>query len=187
MGTNPSAFREEVQLRDGTPVLLRPIRTEDAQGLRALFNRLSPDSIYLRFLEARKELTLQQARQFATVDYEENMAIVAAIPHPEDDGDIIGVARYSVLPSPNDRVAETAVVVEDAYQNRGLGTILLLRLVQYATDRGIDSLQASVHQSNAHILYFIKKSGLPAKRKLEEGGVWEITVDLDGPAGGPAD
>lgn len=180
MSPDPSAFLEEHELRDGTKIIVRPIRPSDADELRALFKRLSPDSIYLRFLEARKDLTIEQARQFATVDYDDDMAIVASLHHPEDSGDIIGVARYSVLPGAERRVAETAIVVEDAYQNRGLGTLLLLRLVQYATNHGVDSLRASVHQSNAHILYFIKKSGLETTRKLEEGGVWEITVDLEG-------
>lgn len=176
MSPSQPSWSESVTLRDETEVTLRPVVPEDAQRLQALFHRLSPESIYLRFLEARKELSLEQARAFASVDYERAMAIVAAV----QEGDvekIIGVARYGEDPEHPDAGAETAVVVEDAYQGRGLGTILLYRLVTYARDRGVQSLRAAVHQSNAQILRFIRRSGLPTEQKLRDG-VWDITLSL---------
>lgn len=177
MATSQSDWTEGVTLRDGTDVRLRPVRPDDAARLRALFHRLSPESVYLRFLEARKDLTLEQAREFATLDYRHSMAIVAVIDEAGEEK-IIGVARYGEDPDHPEAGADTAVVVEDAYQGRGLGTILLLRLVLYAKDHGIKALRASVHQSNAQILRFVQRSGLPTKKKVEEG-VWEIKLDLE--------
>jgi GNAT superfamily N-acetyltransferase len=171
--------QEEVTLRDGSCVTLRAVVPTDAEGLRRLFHRLSPESVYFRFLEARKDLPLEQAQRFATVDHVHSMAILA-VAATEDEPDaepIVGVARYGPASAEESQLVEAAVVVQDDYQGRGLGTLLLLRLVSYARDQGIHGLQATIHQSNAKILGFIRKSGLPAKRKLS-GGVWEIVVEL---------
>lgn len=167
-------FREIVQLRDGTEVLLRPIDPEDAVRLQALFKMLSPESIYLRFLEPLKELSLKEAQRYAQVDYQDNMAIVAALPAGEQ---LIGVARYGQGYPPEPGVVDAAVVVADDYQGKGLGTILLLRLVDYARTQDIQAMHATVHQSNAQIMRFITKSGLPTERKLS-GGAWDIKVRL---------
>jgi len=173
---------EEATLRDGSTVTLRAVAPEDAEGLRALFHRLSPESVYYRFLEARKDLPIEQAERFASVDYSHSMAILAVTPAGNGpEAAIVGVARYGPISDQDRQLVEAAVVVQDDYQGRGLGTLLLLRLVTYAQQHGIHGLQATVHQSNAKIMRFIKKSGLPTKRKLN-GGVWEIVVELqDGP------
>ncbi|MDX1601418.1 MAG: GNAT family N-acetyltransferase, partial [Anaerolineales bacterium] len=118
----------------------------------------------------------EQAREFASVDYQRTMAIVAAVGEGDDEK-IIGVARYGEDVEDPDAGAETAVVVEDAYQGRGLGTILLYRLVTYAQKQGIHRLRATVHQSNAQILRFVRRSGLPTEQTLRDG-VWDITLSL---------
>jgi acetyltransferase len=178
MPDQPVLPDETISLRDGTAILIRAIHVDDAEGLQSLFNRLSAESIYFRFLEPRKILPLDQAIRFATVDYQRSMAIVAVLDAGQDGERIIGVARYGVEPDRSDAVAEAAIVVEDAYQNRGVGTLLLQRLLEYARSHGIEALQATIHQNNAKILHFIKKGGLPTKRRLE-GGVWQIRVTLD--------
>lgn len=161
-------------MRDGTLVLLRPIQPEDAAKLQALFKRLSPESIYMRFLEPLKELSFKEAQRYAQVNYQSNMAIVAELPEQEE---LIGVARYGESYPPEPGVVDAAVVVQDDFQKRGLGTTLLLRLVQYARSQEIEAMHATVHQSNAVILRFITKSGLPTERKLS-GGVWDVKVRL---------
>lgn len=171
---------ETVTLRDGSQVILRPIRPDDAPRLQALYGRLTPESIYFRFLGQSRELSDQQARRLANVDYDRQMAWVAT---PDPLGEIIGVARY-VTPAEagagegSSRVAEAAVVVEDRWQRRGLGTMLLQRLAEYARGQGIELLQATVHQANTQILRFIRRSGLPTESHID-GGLWEIRVSLE--------
>ncbi len=174
----PNDVIEEAELKDGRQVTIRPIRPDDAPLLQAGFSRLSPDSIYLRFLESFHMLTDKQAREFSTVDYQERMALVAEI--IEDGKDtrkeaLIGVARYSMV---EPGVAESAIVVIDEYQSLGLGTILLARLVKYARSHGIQTFLATVHFSNAKIMRFIKRSGFPMEKKMLEPGVWEIRVSI---------
>ena len=174
----PEGCVESVILRDGTPVLVRPIRPEDAPRLQAGFTRLSSESIYLRFFETFKELPDNQAAMFATVDYQDRMALVAAI---QENGEerLIGVARYSKADPAEPGLAESAVIVDDEYQSRGLGTILLSRLVTYARLHGVTTLLATVHSTNARMLHFIQRSGFPFQRKIVEPGVWEIRIFIE--------
>jgi acetyltransferase len=167
---------EAVTLRDGTEATIRPIRPEDALGLQALFHRLSPESIALRFLGQPKELPFEQARELASVDYRSRMALVATCQQC-DDVHIIGVARYAIDAEGERDVAEAAIVVEDRYQGLGLGTLLLTRLVAYAITHGIRAFRATVRQDNIQIMRFVQHSGLPAETRLE-AGAWDIVVQL---------
>ncbi len=166
-----------VTLRDGTAVTIRPIRPDDAPRLQALFDRLSPESIAFRFLGQPKELPYEQARRLANVDYRKRMALVATREQGSEEH-IIAVARYAVDPAGQPDLAEAAIVVEDEYQKRGLGTLLLSRLVAYAQAHGIRTFMATVRQDNIQIMRFVRHSGLPAESTLE-AGVWEIVVKLE--------
>jgi len=172
----PQPVPDTAVLRDGTEVTIRPVIPEDAPRLQALYSRLSPESIYYRFLSQAKELTREQAERLANVDYDARMAFVATL-GPGIDDPIIGVARYAEGLEPT--VAEAGVVVEDRFQRLGLGTLLLTELVEHARAQGIHTFVGWIHQSNAAILQFIRRSGLSTHSRLESG-VWEIRVELDG-------
>jgi RimJ/RimL family protein N-acetyltransferase len=173
----PPLAAETVILRDGASVIIRPIRSDDAPRLQALHARLSPQSIYLRFLEQRKVLPEKDAQALANVDYHERMAFVATL---QDTDAIIGVARYASFAPKEPHIAEAAIVVEDAYQGRGLGTELLQRLLPYALAHGIRAFQATIHYSNDPIMRFVRRSGLRFEVKTD-WGVREVVVHLDQP------
>jgi GNAT superfamily N-acetyltransferase len=116
----------DVVLRDGTRVLIRPIRPDDAQGLVDLYARLSRHTAYQRFFTIMKRLPPDWAAILATVDYERRLALVA-----EHDGKVVGVARWEPTGDRDDTV-EVAFVVQDGWQNRGLGTWLLLDMLAAA-------------------------------------------------------
>ena len=122
-GANGPYPPEKVTLRDGTEVIVRAIVPEDAPLLQELFRRLSPESVFLRFLTRLKELSQTQAERLANVDYQTQMALVATL-----GPDIVGVARYAHSAEYGPGMAEAAVVVQDEDQSRGLGTRLLTRL-----------------------------------------------------------
>lgn len=168
---------EAVTLRDGTMVTVRPIRPDDAPRLQTLFARLSPRSIFLRFLGHRKELPWELAERLANVDYQTRMALVATREQYGED-DIVADARYEGNLPGEPGLAELAIVVEDQYQGRGLGTLLLERLVAYARTHGIRVFWATVYHDNAPIKRIIQRSGLPIERSVE-AGVWEIRMKLD--------
>jgi acetyltransferase len=167
---------DHFNLRDGAAVAIRPIMPDDAPRLQSMFSRLSSESIYFRFLEYRKTVTDQQAYEFANIDYQTQMALVAAL---EENGEqhLIAVARYFVQACKPEH-AEVGIVVEDRFQNQGLGTFLLNQLTLYAVDRGIQAFVATVSHQNSRILRFIKKSGLPSHKMLDMG-MWDVEVRLE--------
>jgi RimJ/RimL family protein N-acetyltransferase len=146
-------------------VLLRPIRPGDAPALTQLYDRLSPESAYQRFFAVMRRLPPDWARILADVDHDRRAAIVAAGP----DGELIGVARYGTEPGAD--AAEIAVVVQDAWQGRGLGTILLSALLDHAVSRGITKFLAYVLADNHRMLRLIRRQGAVTERSHDQGVV----------------
>jgi RimJ/RimL family protein N-acetyltransferase len=144
-------------------VLLRPIRPGDAPALTQLYDRLSPESAYQRFFAVMRRLPPDWARILADVDHDRRAAIVAAGP----DGELIGVARYGTEPGAD--AAEIAVVVQDAWQGRGLGTILLSALLDHAVSRGITKFLAYVLADNHRMLRLIGRQGVVTERSHDQG------------------
>jgi GNAT superfamily N-acetyltransferase len=131
----------------------------------------------MRFLQASKGLTNQQARELAEVDYQKRMAIVGYILE-EGHERVVVVARYGMLDRDESGLAESAIVVRDDYQGRGLGKIAMQRLVQYASEHGVRGLVANVHTNNSPVLAFIRNTGLPFNKRILEPGIWEIIIPL---------
>ncbi len=166
---------EQVALRDGTPVTLRGIRPDDAPRLQAAVARLSPQTVYLRFLIPLHDLSDADAQRLATVDYDRRMAFVASIMQDGEEH-IIGVARYAMTDV--DGVAEPAIVVGDAYQGRGLGALLLARLARYARAHGVHTFTASIAAENTRILRVMEHVGLPFAVHDLGHGEREVRIDL---------
>jgi RimJ/RimL family protein N-acetyltransferase len=187
--SNPHLAAEVAALRDGSRVTLRAIRPDDALRLQAFHAKLSPESVYLRWLSAHPVLTDEEAAGLSQVDYHLRMAFVATLPTgaptagpeaaPSDAEEIIGVARYAAAPSEGPGAAEAAVVVADAFQQRGLGTLLLGRLLAYARTQGIHTWVAEINAQNARMLRFIQRGGLPTTKRLESGS-WQVRIDISG-------
>lgn len=167
---------QAVKLLDGTVVTIRPIQVDDARRLQAFFGRLSKESMYLRFLAHRRELPYQQALQLSSVDHQTQVALVATR-EEKAEIDIIAVARYASSRSNGLAWAEPAIVVEDRFQRRGLGVLLLKWLSAYARSQGVRIFRVTVHPNGAQILRLIERSRLPIEKKLKSG-LWEITVGL---------
>jgi RimJ/RimL family protein N-acetyltransferase len=164
-----------VTLREGDTVAIRAIRPDDAPRLQALFAQLSPDSVFFRFLTPAKQLTDEQATSFANVDYQMRMGLVATSA-PRGEENIVAVARYAEFQPSEPGVAEFAIVVQDRYQGRGLGTILLKQLVAYAQTHAIHTFLARVHPENTRMLGFLHHSGFPIK--LIERSYGELTFEM---------
>jgi acetyltransferase len=178
LANNLSEWIEDVTLKDGSQVTIRPILPEDAPRLQEGFSRLSPETIYYRFLESASQLSDAQARRLAALDYHSQMAFVATI---IEDGEerLVGVARYAIDPSREPGAAETAIVVRDDFQSRGLGTLLYKHLIRYARLHDVRYFFGTVHQSNARVMQFIRSSGLSFRREMLEPGVFLIKIYLD--------
>jgi acyl-CoA synthetase (NDP forming)/GNAT superfamily N-acetyltransferase len=158
-------------LKDGGTVHVRPIRPDDGPRLEALHGRLSSESIYLRFFSAHPRLTAREVEHFTNVDHVSRFALVALL-----GDDLVAVVRYDAWPGRTD--AEVALVVDDAHQGRGIGTVLLEHLAAAARQRGITEFRASVLPSNRRMLSVFRSAGFHTARQLADGVV-DVTLALD--------
>jgi RimJ/RimL family protein N-acetyltransferase len=156
----PRELAHDAGLRDGSSVHIRPIRPDDAPRLQELYDRLS------RFFTIMKRLPPDWARILATVDYRRRLALVAE--HDGDHGvELVGVGRYEPTDEPD--TAEVAFVVQDGWQSRGLGTILIRELLDAADARGIRRFRAYVLADNRRMLDLIRRFGDVRERTMEQG------------------
>ena len=143
-------YREDVELADGMVVTLRTVRPEDRELLRAGFERLSSASRQARFLTPRSGFSEAELRYLTDVDGVDHFAIGATRRLADGSREGIGVGRF-VRSRRDPAVAEPAVTVIDEYQGRGLGTILLRRLVAAAWERGVRSFHCEFLAHNVRV------------------------------------
>ena len=174
----PSAWKDYAAdgiLRDGTSVHIRAIRPGDRDELVRGFAELSREAVYFRFFRVKQRLTEEELRAFTELDFTARGALVATR-RIGDTERIIASARYAVTdraPMPPHR-AEVAFTVGDAFQGRGLGTLLLEHLVVIARANGVTEFEADVLGENNRMLSVFAKSGFRVKRSLADG-VFHIT------------
>lgn len=162
---------ERVELSADLSVTLRPAAPDDVLVILEMHNRLSADSIYLRYFQPYKPRFEDIAR---VVAQPEGTVWLATLEPLSDQ--VIGIAYYSQDPGET-QVAEPAVLVEDRYQGRGVGGMLIGRLVEQARFNGIRSFQASIHPTNLRMLRIVNHGGLPVRQRFVDG-VREVIVDL---------
>lgn len=168
------AHRIDVTLLDGTRVVMRPIRREDKAGIADGFARLSERSRFMRFLGGVTRLTPTLLARLTEVDHVDHEAWVAMT--REENGFLgIGVARYVRLRDEPD-VAEPAVTVIDAYQNRGLGSTLLEVISAAARTNGVKSFRAFVSVDNYPMLHIMRRQG--ARLAVDEPGIMRADISL---------
>lgn len=168
----PDEWSRRTELRDGTGVLLRSIRPEDADRLARGVKQLSPASRYLRFHAQVDELSAEQLRYLTEVDHHNHEAIVA-LDLDRRDRPGIGVARY-IRETYEPSVAEAAITVADEYHGQGAGTILLGALATRARDAGVDVFRSYVLDGNHAMLEVFDHLG--AERERETDGLWRVDL-----------
>ena len=160
----PRELARAIVLADGTRLALRPIRADDEPRLVALYDQLSRHTAYQRFFTVMKRLPPDWAHFLANVDYRRRLALV--VEHGPAT-ELIAVARYESTDEP--ATAEIAFVVQDAWQNRGLGTLLLGDLLAAAEARGIRRFHAYVLADNRRMLDLLQRFTDVLERKTESG------------------
>jgi len=168
----PEELKRNVTLKDGTKVLLRPIKPSDATLKHHLFYALSKDSVTKRYLGSLKVMPLKRVWPYVTVDYENEMSIVGTVME-EGMESLIAIGSYARIP--RTRMAEVSLVVRDDLQNKGLGTILLKYLIEIAKNKGFEGFTAWVLTDNTKMMHIFKKLGYPVKYRIE-GNLYHVTV-----------
>ncbi|MBN8509065.1 MAG: GNAT family N-acetyltransferase [Burkholderiales bacterium] len=173
-----AAFRHEARLRNGQPVLIRPIRPDDRRRIVEAFHKLEPETIYTRFFSFKRELSEQDLARIDGADFVHAAVLVATLPDGTGDEIIIGGGAYTVLPRPDGpRTAEVSFTIEEDVQGQGLAGLFMRLLIDIGRQCGIECFEAEVLAENPAMLAVFAKCGLPMQRRTEEGVV-HVTMDL---------
>jgi GNAT superfamily N-acetyltransferase len=161
-------------LPDGEPLLIRAIRPDDKSALVDMFSRLSPETVYHRFLGAKKRLTYEELVYLTELDFHQRAALVATLVR-EGAERIVGVGRWAAdVDSPPGR-AEVAITVEDAQQRRGIGRLLLVHLRSVAHAEGIDEFEVYLVSDNVAPIAMFEGSGHVIQRSAS-GGISHLVI-----------
>jgi RimJ/RimL family protein N-acetyltransferase len=166
-------------LPDGKSILIRAVRPDDKERLRAAFGGLEQESIYTRFFGYRKELTEAELEQATHVDFDQVVALWATT---DSDGAevIIGGGRYvRCVESASRPGAEVAFAIEEDYHGQGIASCLLRHLVRIARSKGLVQFEADVLATNRAMLAVFARSGLPMRQQSFRD-VIHVTLSLEG-------
>ena len=168
---------EEKIIFEGQTLLLRPIRPEDEPAHRVLFTKLHPDEVRFRFFGQLRELPHSELARYTQIDYEREMAFIATRVDENNEPETLGVAR--IASDPDNITAEFAIVVRSDLKGKGLGSILLKKLVDYCRDSGTAQIIGRVLPDNKRMLALAERHGFHRHPQLEEG-VIEVRLPLTG-------
>lgn len=169
MSDYPADLVRTRYLFDGSTVMIRPIRREDAPMEQDFVKHLSPDSRYKRFMSTFQELPPGKLRYLTEIDYVQHLALVAVVQVGGQDTEI-GVARY--VANPSGKSCEFAVAIDDAWQGSGVAGILMLALIDAAKARGMERMEGIILASNYKMLKFARQLGFALHRDPDDPGMY---------------
>jgi acetyltransferase len=168
LAIRPYPRRLEGMVEDlgGRAFMIRPILPEDEPEVQALIGRLSPRAIRLRFFAPLKTLTHQDGARLTQIDYDREMALVLTEPGPAGKMPIYAAVR--LISDPNNERGEYAVVVQDDLTGKGLGMLLMKRIIEYAKSRDLKEIIGHVLAENTTMLKLCEELGFSIERNLED-------------------
>ena len=164
------------QLPDGTDVVVRPMRPEDAEIEQAFVESLSAESKYFRFMQSLERLTPLMLARFTQIDYDREMALVAVMGEDTPQAKLLGVVRY--VSNPDRHSCEFALTVGDAWQRHGIGRELMRRLMAVARDRGLEVMEGEVLANNTKMLALCERLGFRIAHQAGDPDVVQVRRHL---------
>jgi acetyltransferase len=169
----PNQYESDWLMRDGTPVLLRPMKPEDEPLVADFLHKCSDDTIYFRYFRLIKKWTHEMLIRFTQNDYDRELGLMA-VGQPPSPEVMMGVSRLII--DRQQRAAEFALIVADPWQGKGLGPKLLEQAIAIARDQEVKFLYGEVLAENQPMLELAKKMGFALKR--DSAGVVRIEMAL---------
>jgi acetyltransferase len=169
----PIELEEQVE-HGGRQMLIRPIRPEDTPQHRAFLARIAPQDMYTRFFRLVREFPEVDLAHLTQIDYDREMAFIAVGRTESGEEEILGVARACA--DPDNAAAEFAVLVRSDLKRKGLGRLLMQKLLHYCRTRGTQRLWGLVLSDNAAMLQLAKSLGF--RVRTVDQNVEEIVIDL---------
>lgn len=170
----PEELERYEALRDGTEIFFRPVKPADEPALADMLYSLSQESVRTRYFTHTMTFPHKDVQQIANIDYSQDLAIVGVVPGVREE-QIVAIAQYFL--DPKTRAAEVAFIVQDEWQDKGLGTFLLDYITQVAKQRGVERFYAKVLPTNRAMLAIFHNTGYKVNTEFD-GEVYNITYDL---------
>lgn len=149
----PSKFPDVFILPSGTTLVLRAVERTDRDRIHELFQRLSEESRYRRFLTPKRELSERELADLSDIDHVSHEAIAAV---DQRDGSFAGVVRV-VRRSDWPGAADIAIEVADELQHMGIGSCLTARILERGRDIGFATLTATTLRANPPARALLKR------------------------------
>ncbi|QWD59523.1 bifunctional acetate--CoA ligase family protein/GNAT family N-acetyltransferase [Polynucleobacter sp. MWH-UH35A] len=170
----PHQYEQMYPLKDGGEYQIRPIHPDDAQMLKAFYKTLSDETRYFRFISNAPELPPSMAAKFTLIDYDREMALVAIVKEAEIEKNgtwvetekIIGVSRYST--NPDKSSCEFSLVVTDDFGGQGIGSRLMLNIMDVARDKGLSEIDGLVLSKNPGMLKLMRSLGFSVENMIDD-------------------
>ncbi|MBS3734566.1 MAG: GNAT family N-acetyltransferase [Phycisphaerae bacterium] len=170
----PEQLERNETLRDGTEIFFRPVKPSDEPALSEMLYSLSRQSVRTRYFTATMTFPHKDVQKLTNIDYRRDLAIVALVPGP-GEGDIVAIAQYFL--DPKTQAAEVAFIVQDEWQQKGMGSFLLDYLAQIARQRGVRKFYAKVLPENRAMLAIFENSGFHVSTEFD-GETYSIELLL---------
>jgi len=164
-------------LPDGTRVLIRPLRPEDAALYPEFVAHIAPEDSRLRFFSAVKELSAERIHELTHLDYQRAMAFIA---FDEAKCEMLGVVRLHL--DPDGSGGEFAVIVRSAFKGHGLGWLLMRRIIEYARMIGLKRVHGQVLAENTTMLRMCAELGFHIEDDPTSKGVKRVALGFGQPA-----
>ncbi len=170
----PSHLTSGFQLPNGRDIVIRPIRPEDAEIEETFVRNLSAESKYFRFMQSLQELTPEMLVRFTQIDYDREMAFLATTEITGKEAEI-AVGRY--VTNPDGKSAEFAIVVGDDWRRMGIGTRIMMALIEVAKLKGLLTMEGEILTENSKMLSLARKLGFVI-RSMEDDPTVQLAVKI---------
>lgn len=164
-------------LRDGTAVTVRAAGANDGPKIRRAFLNLERDTVYTRFFGYKADVSDAELGRITGADFERAVALLVTIGAGEDEVVIGGASYFVSAIAAAGRRAELAFTVEEDFQSRGIGSLLMRHIIAIARVKGLDRLEADVLSRNRPMLNVFRRCGLPMAVR-HEGDVIHVILSL---------
>jgi acetyltransferase len=171
----PNHLTSRFQLSDGRNMVMRPIRPEDAEIEDTFVAELSSESKYFRFMRAIQKLTPEMLVRFTQIDYHREMALIATT---EIDGKEVEVAVGRYVTNPDGRSCEFALVVGDDWRRKGIGSRIMMGLMEDAKSRGLEVMAGEILSENSNMISLAMQLGFAVRPCEGDVTVQEATKRL---------
>lgn len=151
----PSHLVSQNTLEDGTVITIRPVTPKDSEIIKAFSRNLSSELKHLNYMETFRELPDNMITKLTQVDYKNSMTLIATY-LKNDKEVVVGMVHYV---SEDKETCEFDMIVTDAWQNLGIGTLLTEKLIAAAKNNGIKSIKITILSSNVGGMMLAKHFG----------------------------